>query len=123
MSPFLAERANFLFERPRIARLVAHELDKDEPYKRAMFAAFWIDAVNVSDKTALVRHLEAAGVDGSTILTRAEKPEYAQRLESNTQAAADRGAFGSPTFIVGGDLFFGNDRLDFLEAKLKERPS
>ena len=101
--------------------LAAHDLNQDEQYVRAMFAAFWRDAVHVSDKTALVRHLKAAGLDGSTILTQAENPEYAQRLESNTQVAANRGVFGSPSFIVGEDLFFGNDRLDFLEAELKER--
>ncbi len=43
-------------------------------------------------------------------MTKAEKPEYAERLESNTQLAADRGVFGSPTFIVGSDLFFGKAR-------------
>ena len=62
----------------------------------------------------VVRYLEAAGLEGSAILNKAEKPEYAKRLALNTQFAADRGVFGSPTFIVGEDLFFGNDRLDLL---------
>jgi 2-hydroxychromene-2-carboxylate isomerase len=74
--------------------------------------------VNIIDRGELVRCLEAAELDGSAILTKAERPEYAKRLESNTQIAADRGAFGSPTFIVGDDIFFGNDRLDFLEQRL-----
>jgi 2-hydroxychromene-2-carboxylate isomerase len=74
--------------------------------------------VNIHDRGELVRHLDAAGLDGSTILKRADETEYAKRLEANTQLAAERGAFGSPTFIVGEDVFFGNDRLDFLEQRL-----
>ncbi len=98
--------------------LVAQEMNLEDQYNGAMFSAFWIDAVNVTDRGEVVRYLEAAGLDGSAILTKAEKPEYAKRLESNTQLAADRGVFGSPTFVVGDDLFFGNDRLDFLEQRL-----
>ena len=100
--------------------LVAKEKNLEDQYNRAMFSAFWTDAVNITDRSALVQHLESAGLDGSSILTKAAEPEYAKRLESNTQLAADRGVFGSPTFIVGDDLFFGNDRLDFLETRLKK---
>jgi 2-hydroxychromene-2-carboxylate isomerase len=98
--------------------LVAQEMNLEDQYNGAMFSAFWIDAVNVTDRGEVVRYLEAAGLEGSSILTKAEKPEYAKRLESNTQLAADRRVFGSPTFIVGDDIFFGNDRLDFLEERL-----
>jgi len=103
--------------------LVAQEMNLEDRYNSAMFAAFWTDAVNIGDRGELVRHLDVAGLDGSAILKKAEEPEYAKRLEANTQLAADRGAFGSPTFIVGNDLFFGNDRLDFLEAKLTKGAS
>jgi 2-hydroxychromene-2-carboxylate isomerase len=103
--------------------LVAQEMNLEDRYNRAVFSAFWADAVNVTDRSEVVRYLEAAGLDGSSTLRKAEEPEYAQRLESNTQIAAERGVFGSPTFIVGDDLFFGNDRLDFLETRLKKSPS
>lgn len=103
--------------------LVAQELNLEDQYNRAMFSAFWSDAVNVTDRSALLKHLESAGLDGTAILTKAEEPEYGKRLESNTQLAAERGVFGSPTFVVGDDLFFGNDRLDFLEVRLKKSPS
>jgi len=103
--------------------LVAAEMNLEDRYNSAMFSAFWTDAVNINDRGELVRHLEAAGLEGSAILKKAEEPEYAKRLEANTQFAAERGAFGSPTFIVGDDVFFGNDRLDFLEERLKKSPS
>jgi 2-hydroxychromene-2-carboxylate isomerase len=103
--------------------LVAQEMNLEEQYNRAVFSAFWTDAVNVTDRGEVVRHLEAAGLDGSSILNKAEESQYAKRLESNTQIAAERGVFGSPTFILGDDLFFGNDRLDLLEATLKKSSS
>ncbi|MGH7780470.1 MAG: 2-hydroxychromene-2-carboxylate isomerase [Candidatus Binataceae bacterium] len=103
--------------------LVAQEMNLEDQYNRAIFSAFWTDAVNVTDRSALVQHLESAGLDGTAILIKAEEPEYAEHMESNTQIAADRGVFGSPTFIVGDDMFFGNDRLDFLEARLKKSAS
>ncbi len=103
--------------------LVAQEMNLEDRYNGAMFSAFWTDAVNINDRGELVRHLDAAGLDGSAILKKAEEPEYAKRLEANTQLAAERGVFGSPTFIVGDDVFFGNDRLDFLEERLKKSPS
>ena len=100
--------------------LVAQERNLEDQYNGAMFSAFWTDAVNFNDRAELVRHLEAAGLEGSAILKKAEETEYAKRLEANTQLAAERGVFGSPTFIVGDDVFFGNDRLDFLEERLKK---
>jgi 2-hydroxychromene-2-carboxylate isomerase len=100
--------------------LVAQEMNLEDQYHRAMFSAFWTDAVNVTDRSALVHHLESVGLDGSAILTKAEEAEYAKHLESNTQIAAERGVFGSPTFIVADDIFFGNDRLDFLETRLNK---
>jgi len=103
--------------------LVAQEMNLEDQYNGAMFSAFWTDAVNINDRAELVRHLKAVGLDGSAILKKAEETEYAKRLEANTQLAAERGAFGSPTFIVGDDVFFGNDRLDFLEESLKKNLS
>ena len=100
--------------------LVAQERNLEDQYNGAMFSAFWTDAVNFNDRAELVRHLKAAGLEGSAILKKAEETEYAKRLEANTQLAAERGVFGSPTFIVGDDVFFGNDRLDFLEERLKK---
>lgn len=102
---------------------MAQEMNLEEQYNRAVFSAFRTDAVNVTDRSEIVRQLEAAGLDGSSILQKADEPQYAKRPESNTQLAAERGVFGSPTFIAGDDLFFGNDRLDFLEATLKKSSS
>ncbi|HYC57371.1 MAG TPA: DsbA family protein [Candidatus Binatia bacterium] len=54
-----------------------------------------------------------------SVLEAADQSEYEDLLVSNTEHAAERGVFGSPTFIVGQDMSFGNDRLEFLEQRLR----
>jgi 2-hydroxychromene-2-carboxylate isomerase len=75
--------------------------------------------LDVNDRTRLEARLDAAGLDGKAILKTADETAYGEQLEKNTALAAERGVFGSPTFIVGDDLFFGNDRLGFLDERLR----
>jgi 2-hydroxychromene-2-carboxylate isomerase len=103
---------------PLRGALVAQDLGVEEPYIRAVFSAFWGEGLDVNDRSRLAERLNAAALDGTALLKTADKPEYGERLERNTAVAAERGVFGSPTFIVGDDVFFGNDRLDFLEERL-----
>jgi 2-hydroxychromene-2-carboxylate isomerase len=103
---------------PLRGALVAQQWGVEDAYNRAMFAAFWREGVDVNDRAILAGQLDAVGLDGKKLLETADEPAYGERLERNTELAAERGVFGSPTFIVGDDLFFGNDRLDFLEERL-----
>ena len=98
--------------------LVAQKQGAEDAYNRAIFGAFWSEGLDVNDRALLAGRLGAAGLDGKAILKTADEPAYGERLEKNTALAAERGVFGSPTFIVGDDLFFGNDRLGFLEERL-----
>jgi 2-hydroxychromene-2-carboxylate isomerase len=98
--------------------LVAQEQGTNDVYNRAIFSAFWSEAVDVNDRALLAARLDAEGLDGKALLETADQPEYGELLEKNTELAAGRGVFGSPTFIVGDDHFFGNDRLGFLEERL-----
>lgn len=69
----------------------------------------------------LTRHgrpVRAAGLDGAAIMSRSQDPAVKATLLANTQAADERGAFGSPTFFVGGDIHFGKDRLRDVEEQL-----
>ncbi len=99
--------------------LVAQKQGAEDAYNRAIFGAFWSEGLDVNDRALLAGRLDAAGLDGKAILKTADEPAYGEQLEKNTALAAERGVFGSPTFIVGGDLFFGNDRLGFLEERLR----
>jgi 2-hydroxychromene-2-carboxylate isomerase len=99
--------------------LVAQKRSAEDAYNQAIFGAYWSEGLDVNDRTRIEARLDAAGLDGKAILKTADEPAYGEQLQKNTALAAERGVFGSPTFIVGGDLFFGNDRLEFLEERLR----
>ena len=98
--------------------LAAQKQGAEDVYSRAVFSAFWSEGLDVNDRALLAGRLDAVGLNGKALLATADEPAYGERLEKNTGLAAERGVFGSPTFIVGDDLFFGNDRLGFLEERL-----
>jgi 2-hydroxychromene-2-carboxylate isomerase len=99
--------------------LVAQDQGVEEAYNRAVFSAFWAEGIDVKDRARLAEALKAGGLDGKALLETADETRYGERLAENTGIAAQRGVFGSPTFIVGDDVFFGNDRLEFLEQRLQ----
>ncbi len=98
--------------------LVAAESDNAAPYVSAVFGALWNGERNLSLDTEVVELLEQAGLDAEKLLERAANDDVVARLDRETAAAAERGLFGSPSFVVGDELFFGNDRLDFVAAAL-----
>ena len=67
----------------------------------------------------VIEVLSDAGLDAKAILEASQKPEVKQKLISNTEQAVERGLFGAPTMFVEGEMFFGQDRLQFVEAALK----
>ena len=100
------------------AALVAQEDGCFRPFHEAMFRAMWVEPVNLGDKEILRDALEKAGLDGARILARTAEQDVKDRLRANTDEAVERGAFGAPTFFVGDAMFFGNDRIPFLEPAL-----
>lgn len=74
----------------------------------------------MSDTDTILRALEQAGLDGAAIMDLSQQSDIKQRLIDNTQQACDRGAFGSPTFFVGDEIYFGKDRLAQVEEKINE---
>jgi len=84
----------------------------------SLFSAMWEQAINLSDADEIAAVLRAAGLDGAALWTKAQDPEIKARLASNTQSAFERGAFGSPSFFVGDQLFFGKDRLREVEEEI-----
>jgi len=89
-----------------------------EAYLEAIFNAAWRDAKNIADKAVVAEVLTAAGLDAAEILALAEDPANKEKLKANTDEAIARGAFGAPTFFVGEEMHFGQDRLDWVEAAL-----
>jgi 2-hydroxychromene-2-carboxylate isomerase len=80
-------------------------------YHAAAFRAVWVEGLDGSDPAMLGALLARAGIERSSI----EGDEIKNRLRANTDDAVARGVFGAPTFFVGDDMFWGNDRLDFVE--------
>ena len=64
--------------------------------------------------------LEAAGLDARGLMERTADPAIKDELKANTEQAVSRGVFGAPTFFVGGEMFWGQDRLDHVERALRE---
>ena len=65
----------------------------------------------------------ASGIDWDRLLARAQQPDVKGRLLELTQDAVDRGAFGSPTFFVGSEMFFGKDQLRDVEEEILAQKS
>jgi 2-hydroxychromene-2-carboxylate isomerase len=86
-----------------------------EKYVEAAFHHMWVEPKKMDDPDVAARALTASGLDGSKLLARGQEPEVKARLIANTQSAVERGAFGSPTFFVGGEMFFGKEQLREVE--------
>ena len=89
-----------------------------DAYCAAIYQAFWVDGLNVGDAQVLASVLTQAGLDAAELLALAADPQVKEQLKLDTQAAADRGIFGAPTFFVGEHMFFGQDRMDFVREAL-----
>jgi 2-hydroxychromene-2-carboxylate isomerase len=88
-------------------------------FHEGMFRAIWSEGANAGDPEVLTGILEKAGLDAAHVIARASDPTIKDELKANTAEAVERGAFGAPTFFVGDELFWGNDRLHFVEEALR----
>lgn len=84
----------------------------------AMLRAVWAEERNLADRPTLFAIAAEQGLDGEALLATAEGQATADIYESHTQAALDDGVFGVPTFKLGEELFWGQDRLDLLTRAL-----
>ena len=89
-----------------------------EAYCAAMFRAIWVDAINLGDPAVLAATLTGAGFDPAALLALSAEPEVKEALKARTDAAVQRGIFGAPTMFVGDQMFWGQDRLDFVREAL-----
>ena len=90
-----------------------------EAYHPAMFKAMWVDGRNLNDIKEVIAVLTAAGLDAKKIGNRIQDQDVKDRLKATTDEAVARGVFGAPTSFVDDMMFFGNDRLPFVEMALK----
>jgi 2-hydroxychromene-2-carboxylate isomerase len=85
----------------------------------AVLAACWAQERNIADAKVLAELLVEQGLSAQR-LEQSYSQAVHERYETDTQQAIDAGVFGAPSYVVNGEIFWGQDRLDFLERKLKE---
>ena len=98
--------------------LVAAEQGRVVPFSHAAFRAAFADGKDLADPQVLAELARVAELSPEQALAKAESQEIKDALRRNTDEALERGAFGAPTFFVGDELFFGNDRMMFVERAL-----
>ena len=87
-------------------------------YVEAMFHAMWGEPRNLGDPQQLAAVLGQAGIDAADFNSMVNDPAVKEQLKRNTEEAVARGVFGAPTFFVGEEMFWGQDRLEFVAAAL-----
>ena len=98
------------------ALLAASEMGLDVgAFAGALMRACWVEDRDVADPATLNAVAEALGADGDALLAKAETPEIQAQAKAETEAALKAEVFGAPSWIYRGELFWGQDRLDFLE--------
>ena len=86
-----------------------------EKYVEAAFHHMWVEPKKMDDPEVAAKALASSGLDAAKLLARAQDADVKARLIENTQNAVERGAFGSPTFFVGKEIFFGKEQLREVE--------
>jgi 2-hydroxychromene-2-carboxylate isomerase len=103
----------------RFACALEEDQDALAAFSRAAFAAYFDRQENLDDPEMLVAAANAAGLDGTALLTQSVSDPVKMRLRTNTEELIERGGYGSPTiFVDGTDMYFGNDQLPLVEAAL-----
>jgi 2-hydroxychromene-2-carboxylate isomerase len=100
------------------AGLQLRQPDAFQPYLHAVFDAMWVAPRNLGDAAELTALLTRLDLDPEAFGVLVADPEVKAALVSNTEEAVARGAFGAPTCFVGDQMFFGQDRLDFVAQAL-----
>ena len=86
-----------------------------EKYVDAAFHHMWIEPKKMDDPEVALKALAGSGLEAAKLFARAQEPDVKAKLIENTQSAVERGAFGSPTFFVGKEMFFGKEQLREVE--------
>ncbi len=87
----------------------------------AVYHHMWEDPKKMDERDVIQAALEASGLDGAGVLARTQDQEVKDQLLKNTEASVERGTFGSPTFFVGDEIYFGKDRLRDVEETILGR--
>jgi 2-hydroxychromene-2-carboxylate isomerase len=116
MNPYFPINTLYLMR----AAIGAQQLDCLQPYIDTVFDAVWVAGKNMGDPEVVTQVLVDNGLDAQALMALSQDPEIKAALISATEEAVARGAFGTPTMYMDGEMFFGQDRLDFVEEALRD---
>jgi 2-hydroxychromene-2-carboxylate isomerase len=101
--------------------IAARETMGDQPAIRlahAVLKSVWQRELNPGETETLAMLIKESGLDPDSLLKLGAEPRWAERREADTKAALARGVFGAPSYVIGDDIFWGQDRLEFVERRL-----
>jgi 2-hydroxychromene-2-carboxylate isomerase len=113
--------AHFPFPEPLAARLVyaaAESGGAPMTLAHAILKALWVEERDPSDEATLTEIAKETGHAGEELLEKAKTADMEERYAASTQKALDAGVFGAPSYVLNGEIFWGQDRLDFLDRRL-----
>jgi 2-hydroxychromene-2-carboxylate isomerase len=90
-----------------------------EPFVRRAFAAVWEDQLNLADAATLIKLADESGFPGKQLVARSGSEEIGATYEQNRQDALAADVFGSPVYVLDGEVFWGQDRIELLADALK----
>jgi len=96
----------------------ARALDVFGPFHAAIFRAFWAESADLGQPEVIAKVLDAEGLQGREVVAAGQCDDAKAALRATTDDAVERGVFGAPTFFVGDEMFFGNDRMEAVERAL-----
>ncbi|WP_180698398.1 2-hydroxychromene-2-carboxylate isomerase [Pseudomonas crudilactis] len=85
-----------------------------------LFTALWVEGCSLDDPATVAAVLSEHGFDPQEVLALTNDESVKAKLKENTEIAVKRGVFGAPSMFIGNQLFFGQDRLDFVEEALRQ---
>src|SRR5262249_48183810 len=84
----------------------------------AVLNALWAEEKNTGDPATLQAIITSCGLDAASVIKASEAQGISEKREAYTKHAIDQGVFGAPSFVIDGEIFWGQDRLDFVDRKL-----
>ncbi len=94
-----------------------HNVDR---LAHAMLSAHWQNDADLADQETLVGLVRSVDIEPEPLFAAAQSPDIQAIYEANTAEAIARSVFGSPTYFVDGDMFYGQDRLEMVERTLRQ---
>jgi 2-hydroxychromene-2-carboxylate isomerase len=104
--------------RAALAALLAVERGLIRPYTQAVMWAEWAEGRDIGEPSVLLDAAASAGLDRSEVEASFDDPARSATLEANAARADDKGIIGVPTFVIGEEIFWGQDRIDFVVEHL-----